>query len=475
MEDKAVSAIILVKGSGTVMCNHMLWLDSMDKISIENNDVDNYWKKNILPDFEPPVYEVAALNAAGIPIVHNGNPVFRPVPAYSSAAVGLHLWKKDMNRIEYNKSEYKKALTKFTSKLLRSISTEIENELVNVEDYEEEKARYNLTFLKAAIRFIATGAGGVSIALDALNLQRMDLEGDTPKDLAKFVRNFKEGINQLYSRDDDKGVILEAMLFANFVNKVRSKIPELDTKAKDALMLPLVDQTIEDVAGTWMKYLTTVTTLTGGEDNYGQLKAHVSTVKADRAKSNILQAQQVIDKERLVLQTYLAEQEESTDIVAYLGRGVPFKKKQAAGYNQGQKQRQDASEMLCFKCGSKGHLYRDCPLQGKVECGRCGESHATRMHDKVKEMRDRAAYKQNKAPWRAKGGGVQNNAQQAYHSDADADQQEEDIYERAYSSMIACQEIRKSMDEREELDDDYDIEDVNAMLSRLTDGERRKL
>ena len=64
-------------------------------------------------------------------------------------------------------------------------------------------------------------------------------------------------------------MILEAMLFANFVNKVRNKIPELDTRAKDALMLPLVDQTIEDVASTWMKYLTTVTTLTGAEDNYG--------------------------------------------------------------------------------------------------------------------------------------------------------------------------------------------------------------
>ena len=472
--DEKQAAIILAKGSGSVMSNHMLWLDYMDKISIENNDVDNYWKRNIVPDFDPPVYEVAAVNAAGVPIVHNGNPVFRPVPAYSSAAVGLHLWKKDMNRVEYNKSEYKKALTKFTGKLLRSLSAEIENELVNVEDYEEEKARYNITFLKTAIRFIATGAGGVSIALDALNLQRMELEGDTPKDLAKFVRNFKEGINQLYSRDDDKGVILEAMLFANFVTKVRNKIPELDTKAKDSLMLPLAEQTIEDVAGTWMKYLTTVTTLTGGEDNYGQLKAHVSTVKADKAKSNILQAQQIIDKERLVLQTYLAEQAESTDIVAYMGRGVPFKKKQTASFSKGQKQRPDASEMLCFKCGSKGHLYRDCPLQGKVECGRCGEAHATRMHDKVKEMRDRAAYKQSKSPWRAKVAG-QNSTQQAHLSDADSDQQEEDMYERAYSSMVSCQDIRKDMEEREELDDDYDIDDVNAMICQLTVGERRRL
>ena len=331
MEDKTTPNIILTKGTGTTMCNHMLWLDSMDKLSIENNDVDNYWKKNIVPEFEIPIYEEIALDAAGDPILRNGRRIFVPVEAYSSTAVGLHLWKKDMNRVEYNKSEYKKALTKFTSKLLRSLSSEIENELVSVEDYEEEKARYNLTFLKTSIRFIATGAGGVSIALDALNLQRMDLEGDTPKDLAKFVRNFREGVSQLYSRDDDKGVILEAMLFANFVNKVRSKIPELDTKAKDALMLPLADQTIEDVAGTWMKYLTTVTTLTGGDENYGQLKAHVTSVKADRAKSNILQAQQVIQKERLVLQTYLAEQETGSEIIGYLGRGVPYKKKQAAG------------------------------------------------------------------------------------------------------------------------------------------------
>ena len=126
--DEKQAVIILAKGSGSVMSNLMLWLDYMDKISIENNDVDNYWKRNLVPDFDPPVYEVAAVNAAEVPIVHNGNLVFRPVPAYSSAAVGLHLWKKDMNRVEYNKSEYKKALTKFTGKLLRSLSAEIENE-----------------------------------------------------------------------------------------------------------------------------------------------------------------------------------------------------------------------------------------------------------------------------------------------------------------------------------------------------------
>ena len=250
MEDRNTPNVILTKGTGTTMCNHMLWLDSMDKLSIENNDVDNYWKKNIVPEFDIPIYEEIALDSTGAPILRNGRRILVSVEAYSSTAVELHLWKKDMNRVEYIKSEYKKALTKFTSKLLRSLSGEIENELVSVEDYEEEKTRYNLTFLKASIRFIATGAGGVSIALDALNLQRMDLEGDTPKDLAKFVRNFKEGVSQLYSRDDDKGVILEAMLFANFVNKVRSKIPELNTKAKDALMLPLADQTIEDVTGT---------------------------------------------------------------------------------------------------------------------------------------------------------------------------------------------------------------------------------
>ena len=67
------------------------------------------------------------------------------------------------------------------------LSPEVENELINVPDYEIEKTNNNLVFLKASLCFIATGVGGVSIALDALNLQRLDLEGDTPADLSRFV------------------------------------------------------------------------------------------------------------------------------------------------------------------------------------------------------------------------------------------------------------------------------------------------
>ena len=418
--------IRLVKASGSAPCNYLMWEDSMDKHAVENPSVHLYWKTGAEPEFVTPVFEEQAVDAAGAVILVNGDIVMRPVLKYRSAAVGKDVWKADNSRVETDKTEYRRNLPRFVKRLLMTLSPEIENEL-DVEDYEEEKARMNLTFLKAAIRFIATGAGGVSIALDALNLQRMDLDGESPADLAKFVRNFKEGVRQLYSRDADKEVILEAMLFANFVNKVRNKIPELDTKAKDALMLPLAAQTIEDVASTWMKYLTTVTTLTGVEDNYGQLKAHVTTVKADRAKANILQAQNTIDRERQVLQTYLCEQD-NAEIIAMAGNG-PYNKKQG-GYQPGRFQRKaaDASEMLCFKCGEKGHLYANCPVKGKVECARCGEAHATKMHDNVKLMKERMAAKGGKSAWRNKPGGYAGargtNVGHAYHSDADGDQDE---------------------------------------------------
>ena len=57
------------------------------------------------------------------------------------------------------------------------------------------------------------------------------------------------------------------------------------------------------------------------------MKAHVTSIKADKAKANIMQAQGVIERERQVLQTYLAEQEIGSEIVAMLGRGTLFKKK----------------------------------------------------------------------------------------------------------------------------------------------------
>ena len=102
-ENNNTPSLMLVKASGTSMSNHMLWLDAMDKLSIENNDVDNYWVKNIVPEFGIPVYEEPVLDNAGEQVVRDGRAIFRPVAEYSSAAVGLHLWKKDMNRVEHNK------------------------------------------------------------------------------------------------------------------------------------------------------------------------------------------------------------------------------------------------------------------------------------------------------------------------------------------------------------------------------------
>ena len=43
------------------------------------------------------------------------------------------------------------------------------------------------------------------------------------------------------------------------------------------------------------------------------------------------------------------------------------------------------------------------------------------------------------------------------------------MYKRAYSFMIYCQSVRKGMDkEKSDFDDQYNVEDINAMLTRLT-------
>ena len=163
--------IRLVKASGTAPCNYLMWEDSMNKYAVEKLSVHLYWKTGVEPVFETPVFKEQALDAAGVPILVNGDIVMRPIVKYRSLGVGKDLWKADNSKIETDKTEYRRNLPRFVKKLLMTLSPEIENELVNVDDYEGEKARLNLILLKAAIRFIATGAGGVSIALDALNLQ----------------------------------------------------------------------------------------------------------------------------------------------------------------------------------------------------------------------------------------------------------------------------------------------------------------
>ena len=142
-----------------------------------------------------------------------------------------------------------------------------------------------------------------------------------------------------------------------------------------------------------------MTTLTGVEDNYGQLKADITAVKADRPWANILHAQSIIDKERQVLQTYLCKQN-NAETITMVGK-VPYSKKKG-GYQPGRIQKKviDSSEMLCFKCEEKGHLYLNCLIKSKVECARCGKVPATRTHDDAKLMKGRMAAKDGKAAWR---------------------------------------------------------------------------
>ena len=120
-------------------------------------------------------------------------------------------------------------------------------------------------------------------------------------------------------------------------------------------------------------------------------------------------------------------------------------------------------------------MYKDCTLTGKVQCeakvagGICGEAHATKVHDMVKAMKERAAGRMNKTPWGTKQGG-----QHAYLSDADGESEDtdpsEDAIERGYSSMVLCQEINGQIDcmQGEVLDDRYDIEDMVGMMGGVT-------
>ena len=56
-----------------------------------------------------------------------------------------------------------------------------------------------------------------------------------------------------------------------------------------------------------------------------------------------------------------------------------------------------SSRYVMFQMWQKEHLYRDFPIQEEVECGKCGESHTTKMNDTMAIMKDKAAGKLTRA------------------------------------------------------------------------------
>ena len=206
METKRDELPMLVKGIGGQRGNYSDWQDIADKHAKVNDNLYSYWRNGIIQEFPNPVYTEPQLDAAGAPVLNQAGGVVMVVAAiYREPQIGIILWKSDQSRVPQRKAKYlDKVLPKFVSKILTSLGKDIENELVSVANYEEERAANNLVFIKNAVRFIATGAGGVSIALDALNLQREKIAGNRPEDLSDYIRRFRNAQTQLYSRNVER-------------------------------------------------------------------------------------------------------------------------------------------------------------------------------------------------------------------------------------------------------------------------------
>ena len=467
METKRDELPMLAKGIGGQRGNYSDWQDVADKHAKMNDNLYSYWRHGIIQEFPNPAYTVPQRDAAGLPVLNlAGNVVMVVAEEYREAQIGLILWKSDQSRVAQKKAKYlDEILPRFVSKILTSLGKDIENELVNVADYEARRTANDLAFLKTSIRFIATGAGGVSIALDALNLQREKIAGNRPEDLSDYIRRFRSAQTQLFSRNADMGVVLNAMLFSIFITNVRQAIPELEQKAKDALMLPVAEQNINAVTEVWSTYLTNVTTLVSGEDNYGAVKAHVSEAMAESAKAKIREARSVLEKEGQVLQSYMAQREETGDMMAMLGRAQYGNRKQSGGQSRTPQTYTPPPGTLCLKCGKPGHLYKDCTVLGTVKCQHkvngqiCGQAHATSMHEMVMILKQRAIDRGHtaKRPWQNTQGHISDTDADTPNTTADRDR----MLDEAYDSMMACcgNDGEKKYDEYNDLDEMY----VDAM------------
>ena len=449
--------------------NWDIWWAIITKKAILDAELYTLVTDGVEPVFVPQPLDIPELDAAGQPVMRGGDIVMMANPYYRGqederrrryAFEEARMWKKEITFMETTRRQ-------FISGILCSLSKEIDDSLSGIPEYHVRIRTYDIAWIIEKIQFIATGSGGMSIAADALNLSRQKITEFSLEGLTDYGRRRREAKARLYSRSDDTAVLLHAMEFSQFITEMMSFEP-LAHKAKETLTLPAEQQREEPLLAGFVDYMTSLTAIQqSNADSYGQVKGHMTDIELSNAKSKLIGHMAAAEEWQGKLEVHHAAVKEGDELIAMMSKGHGKYTKKGGGRvdKKGKSDGRETHSKLCFNCAEEGHLYATCPLlkSGKpTKCSTCGKPHHTDVHSIVAEVEEKLKRK-GKAPW-SRGGTV------AHASDIHDAAEGMDGKERiiaAFKSMCAARVAQNSSDsDDEDLDDEFDLEDVVGFYSK---------
>ena len=365
--------------------NHAKWQECLYKRWKKNNEV-----YHVLTTKQEAVFEFPELN---LPIGADGRELRRAI--YAGDA-GLFKWKKDYDKVDAIKTYFDtQARPKCMSDIMQYMDSEIGNQISGIADYAARVQNNDIIWMLGRAEFVATGHGGASIAMDAIAHSKVELKGFTHKDYVDFCKAESDARKRLLGRDPDPAVILAAILDSGWIMSLKNH-PMLKDKIRMIFELAVWPTTAVQ-APIFANYLTTVEAAEGaGSDSYGQLKAHLAV---EDAKTNLSMHLKEADKWYEVIEAHQIEIDESENVLALYTKTAGKGKRFTAGKAGGPFISKDLVDKICFKCGMKGHLYKDCTSRTTPKCSKCAEQHHTNVHEIVQDLKARRT--RRGTPWTA--------------------------------------------------------------------------
>jgi len=207
--------------------------------------------------------------------------------------------------------------------IMQHLSKEILDALKRHKEYEDCICSDDIIGMMRIIKHCATGRGSSSVVLDGQRIMNMRLKGESTELILSTVNDFSDNVAQLREGRSDKEVVdglLNGIFLVMFApcKALDRQIEELMDKKEH----PSWEEMAEKFTEVLMNKKHLRRTILKGEVDYGLVEANFT-------------------------------QEESN---------------------------KNQSEMICFKCGGKGHSSRRCTKAIGI-CKICGKSHHTNAHE----------------------------------------------------------------------------------------------